>query len=230
MKTAVFNFSGVYGEEGFPEWLREQGAEVAWIDCSDVEGTHCYCDAAAQRMLLQRMEGEMPKLRWIDSGDYHYLSHLLALRESAPFHLVLLDHHADDQAPAFGGVLSCGSWVKAMREENPMLRDVLTIGPEAAGEPETPEDWSGRREGERVYISLDKDVMSREWARTDWTQGDFSLAQVKDILYTLMRRMDVAAVDICGEFSLNQGAAPEDLRVNLATNGALYQWIDNHIN
>ena len=219
----------MYGDEGFPEALRALGAEVAWMDCSDVEGTHCYCDAEAAQTLCRRMEGALPLLRWIDSGDYHYMSHLLALRQTEAFHLVLLDHHPDNQAPAFGDVLSCGSWVRTMREENPLLRDILMIGPEE-GVAALPEDWPLRRKGERVYISLDKDVLSREWARTDWTQGEFGLAQVEDILRRLLEPMRPAAVDVCGGLSRGQGATPEDLRINRETNEELYRLITNHIN
>jgi arginase family enzyme len=165
-------------------------------------------------------------LRWLDSGDYHYLSHLLALQETKPFHLVLLDNHPDNQDPAFEGVLSCGSWVKEMQEGNPWVRDVVTIGPEGC-ENEIPQEWLEKRRGERVYVSLDKDIMDKAYARTDWTQGGHTLEDVKKELGKLAERMEIVAVDICGELAPSKGATPEDLRINKETNIELYHCLTN---
>lgn len=224
MKVSVFNFSGALGEQGFLEYL--EGKPFELIDCADIEGTHCYCDAGAREALDFRLEGVEP-LRWLDSGDYHYLSHLLALKETEPFHLVLLDHHPDNQAPAFEGVLSCGSWVRALQEESRQLRDVLTIGPEGCPQ-DIPQGWLEERRGERVYVSLDKDILSRNYARTDWTQGEYTPEEVEAILQSLAAGMEIVALDICGELSLAQGARAEDLRINRETNIALYKFITNH--
>ena len=221
----VTDFSGALEAQGFLPWLREQGASLEYRNWRDLEGTHCYCDGPAREQILAGLPERLPRLRWIDSGDYHYMSCLLALRETEPFHLVLLDHHPDDQASAFGGILSCGGWVKALQEEQPMLKDVLKIGPEGCPEA-IPAGWLAERKGERVYVSLDKDVMDRAYARTDWSQGTHTLEEVKEWLGRLLDgRLRVVAVDICGELSPAKGATPEDLSVNLKTNKELQEYI-----
>lgn len=227
MKVLLTDFSGTYAAQGFLPWLQGQaGNELIYTDFTRLDGTCCYCDA--QEEIGRRLPQALPRVRFIDSGDYHYMSHLLALRETEPFHLVLLDHHPDNQEPAFGGVLSCGGWVKAMQEENPQLRSVLTIGPE--GCPETlPEGWLEQRRGERVYVSLDKDIMGRDWARTDWSQGIHTPAQVKEILARIMEGTEVAAIDICGEIPPSKGGTPEDLRINKESNIELYTHIIKHL-
>lgn len=219
--TLICDFSGAYAAQGFLPWLEENGSGVEVLSFKELEGTSCYCDPEAALAIGKMLPAVLPGLRWIDSGDYHYMTHLLALRETEPFHLLLLDNHPDNQEPAFGGVLSCGSWVKAMREENPMLQDVLWVGPE--GGDYVP--WLEERRGERLYISLDKDVMDPQWARTDWTQGEYSLDEVEEILRLAAREMDVVAVDICGEISASKGATPEDNRINCETNTKLYNLI-----
>ena len=220
MNSLVFHFSEAYREEGFLSWLQE--AQV--LDFTGLEGCCCYCDSEARKKLEEALPRPLPRLRWLDSGDYHYLSHLLALRETRPFHLVLLDNHPDNQDAAFEGVLSCGSWVKEMQEQNPLLRDVLTIGPPGC-ENEIPEAWLEKRRGERVYVSLDKDIMDKAYARTDWTQGGHTLEDIKEELGRLAQSMEIAAVDICGELAPSKGATPEDLRINMETNIELYQFI-----
>jgi hypothetical protein len=220
MNSLVFHFSDAYREEGFLSWLQE--AQV--LDFTGLEGCCCYCDTEARKTLEEAFPQPLPCLRWLDSGDYHYLSHLLALREKEPFHLVLLDNHPDNQDAAFEGVLSCGSWVKDMQEQNALLRDVLTIGPPGCGN-EVPQEWLEKRRGERVYVSLDKDIMDKAYARTDWTQGGHTLEDVKKELGRLAQSMEIAAVDICGELAPSKGATPEDLRINMETNIELYQFI-----
>ena len=111
----IVNFSGAYEAQGFVSWLRDNGAEVTVADASGIEGTCCYCDPEAEAKIGALIPSSLPRLRWIDSGDYHYMSYLLAMQEKEPFHLLLLDHHPDNQAPAFGEeMLSCGSWVKSL--------------------------------------------------------------------------------------------------------------------
>lgn len=215
MDSLICDFSGVYAQEGFDL------SGALGIDLKDVEGTHCYCTAVEE--IEARLPEKLPWLRWLDSGDYHYMTYILAKRETEPFHLVLLDHHPDNQEPAFGGeVLSCGSWVKAMKEEHPQLRDVLSIGPEGCPQ-DIPEGWLEKRRGERLYLSLDKDILDLAWARTDWTQGSHTLEQVTAILDRLLATGQVVALDICGELTEAKGATPEDLRINKETNITLYK-------
>ena len=69
--------------------------------------------------------------------------------------------------------------------------------------------------------------MDRAYARTDWTQGGHSLKDVEKELGRLAQKMEIVAVDICGEMAPSKGATPEDLRINLETNIELYQLITN---
>lgn len=213
MDSLVCDFSGVYGDQGFVV----PGACV--VDLKGIEGTCCYC--TAEEEIEGMLPAELPRLRWIDSGDYHYMTYILAMREREQFSLLLLDNHSDDQEPAFPGVLSCGGWVKTLKEKCPLLQEVLTIGPELK---EYPEGWA---RGKRVYVSLDKDIMSRKYARTDWEQGTFTLNEVEDLLRAVAHEGDIVAVDICGEISLQKGATPEDLRINKLTNIQLLKLMDD---
>lgn len=226
----VTDFSGALEAQGFLPWLRERGASLELRNWRGLEGTHCYCDSVAREQILAELPERLPCLRWIDSGDYHYMSCLLALKETVPFHLVLLDHHPDDQEAAFGGILSCGGWVKALREEQPLLKDVLKIGPEGCPEA-IPADWLAERRGERVYVSLDKDILDLRYARMGWSQGSHTLEQVMDILGQLLDgTVTVFAVDVCGEMAPDACCnTPEDQKINANTNIELYKFITTHL-
>jgi len=234
------DFSGVYEAEGFLPFLREKGVPFRQVRLGDIEGTNCYCDPEAETEIRRRVSPVAESgIRWIDSGDYHYMTKVFAGFERLPFTLVLVDNHPDDQAPAFGGVLSCGSWVKDLLEGNALLEDVWTLGPDhrirnssCTVDRELEEgidDLLAALDGHRVYLSVDKDVLCREDARTDWSQGTYRLDRLKEWLGRLMERTDVVALDLCGELSPAKGATPEDLRINLNTNIELQEFILNNL-
>ena len=229
-EVLVADFSGVYQAEGFLSFLQGHVLPVKHVELSDLEGTMCYCDAAAEAEIRRRLAPVAEAgIRWMDSGDYHYVTKILAEFQTEPFVLVLVDNHPDDQEPAFGGVLSCGSWVRGMRS-NPLVKDVWTLGPghrirSAAVDRELDsgiEDLLKALDGQRVYLSVDKDVLRREEARTDWSQGCYTLETLSGWLRQLMR-MNVVAIDFCGELTLEKGATPEDLRINGETNRFLQE-------
>ena len=231
----ITDFTGVYEQEGFLLYLQEKGIPYRLVRLGDIGGTCCYCDPEAEAEINRRLAPEAgERMRFIDSGDYHYVTRILAAREREPFSLVLVDNHPDDQRPAFGGVLSCGSWVLEMQEGCPMLEEVWTLGPEhrirnGAGTVDRRlesdiSDCLSALEGKRIYLSIDKDVLRWEEARTDWTQGSYSLELLKGWLDRLLR-LDVVAVDVCGELSPSKGATPDDLLVNRETNIELQEFI-----
>lgn len=163
-----------------------------------------------------------PIVRFIGSGDYHYITCLLAQDIREPFSLVLLDHHPDNQAPALGDVLSCGGWVSELRRRNKYLEEVLTIGPEGCPQ-SIPEGWLEQRKGKNVYVSLDKDIMGPQYAVTGWSQGKHTLEDVKGMIRQIIdSEVNTIAVDVCGE------TAPENCQaVNLEANVEILKTIIN---
>ena len=79
-------------------------------------------------------------------------------------------------------------------------------------------------DGHRVYLSVDKDVLCREDSRTDWSQGSYRLSVLKGWMKGLLK-LDVVAVDLCGELAPSKGATSEDLRINCKTNVDLQDFI-----
>ena len=57
---------------------------------------------------------------------------------------------------------------------------------------------SGMTEG-RIYISIDKDALSTDYAATNWDQGSLSLEHSKAIIDALAQDHRIIGVDICGE-------------------------------
>ncbi len=195
-----------------------------WIDCSHIHGTNSLCERNSLRTIrkLLRREGTST-LTFIGNGNYHYVSYLLLERIKNPFSLVLFDHHSDmlDQAP----LLSCGSWVTQTMLDHPSLQKVVILGVNMddyrAPKPFFPkpvlmiheeklnhtplnvilnEIRSFLAQEKAIYISIDKDVLYRTEAMTNWDQGSMSLVQMLYFLENLAKHYQILAMDVCGEY------------------------------
>lgn len=202
--STILHFSALYAEEGWAP------AGSAAVDFTLVEGTNCYCSPTAAKEVRRRLAA-LPQggLFWIDTGDYHYVSLLRMELVREPFALVLLDHHPDDQPGAFGeGMLSCGGWVQTARQSLPLLKkDCLNSARIPSGLP--------------VFLSIDLDWLSREYARTDWDQGSATLPQLLETAERIGAEHRILGIDVCGGITAAKGATAEDRLVNARTRAVL---------
>ena len=214
----LMNFTHVYEQERF---IRNQ--RFQWLDCTDLNGTDCYCDEEAALKLRQRMEPFAPDgIHFIDSGNYHYVSKFWTDKIQQPFSLIVFDHHPDMQPPLFEEMISCGSWVEDTIESNPYLRKVIIIGasenlikhvsPKYRQTVEFYSEQSLQHEASwkqfsnetidtPVYISVDKDVLNPQSAVTNWDQGSLTLNELEHLLSIILKHEKIIGIDICGECS-----------------------------
>lgn len=208
-------------------------AGVKVLDLKTLPGTNCMCDDVAVdsiRKLLTDEKVAAAGVHFIDSGNYHYMSALLTELVKEPFSLVVLDHHPDMQPPMFGDILSCGGWVLKVLGENEFVRDVHIIGADehlvAQLDPEDaskvkfydlgksdsegacngaiPFDLESFKTDYPVYLSIDKDVLSRDEVVTNWDQGDMDSNQLFLLVKKLVAEGRLLGVDICGECAPDQ--------------------------
>ena len=83
-------------------------------------------------------------------------------------------------------------------------------------------DFSPLAAGLPVYLSIDKDILCREDAVTDWDQGDMTLPDLTGLLRRLLAGRRLLGADLCGGLSASD-ASPEAAAVNLRCDRALYQ-------
>ena len=166
MHITCFDFSGIYetlyedfspAAEGPSFLFREKGDKITdlsndryLIKCSELKGTNAYCDPEAEEELRRRIRcvpGMPQGIHFLDNGNYHYLSALITEQIKIPYVLLLIDHHPDFRPPAFGEVLSCGSWVLRALRTQPLLRRVVMAGVDEALFQEEMDDFSGAKDG-----------------------------------------------------------------------------------
>lgn len=186
-----------------------------WIDLTDVAHTNLYCEAESLRELETRIRQRTRRgLVFIGSGNYHYISYLLLKEIKQPFTLVLFDYHTDIGTEQ-ETMISCGSWVSYALNNIPLLQKVIIIGPTLQQHPRfssnitifpneypllSPKLLLSNIPSESVYISIDKDVLCRDEAVTNWEQGTMTLSSLLACLHQLLSYKRVVGVDVCGEY------------------------------
>ena len=252
MMITVQDFTGVYAEQAFMQELRaitETSKDVRWLNCTKIVGTDCYCDDDAIKEINELIDNaesssksecdsiienrdnstNVPTIHFFDNGNYHYMSKLWTDRVQEPFTLIVFDHHPDMQQPRFGGILSCGGWVKEVLDNNKFIQNVIIIGVKdelvetvreelsQSGEANILAKVTFIKESElstlsslicsdfvnvlspNLYISIDKDALSPTYAATNWDQGSLMLDALKDCITALTTGRKILGVDICGE-------------------------------
>ncbi|ADL24900.1 conserved hypothetical protein [Fibrobacter succinogenes subsp. succinogenes S85] len=256
MMITVQDFTGVYAEQAFMQELRataETSKDVRWLNCTKIVGTDCYCDDDAIKEINELIDNAesnsksesdrniknrdnstsdiapQPGIHFFDNGNYHYMSKLWTDRVQESFTLIVFDHHPDMQPPRFGGILSCGGWVKEVLENNKFIQNVIIIGVKdelvetvreelsQSGEANILEKVTFIKESElstlpsiicsdsvnvfssNLYISIDKDALSPVYAATNWDQGTLTFDALKDSITALTTGRKILGIDICGE-------------------------------
>jgi len=184
------------------------------IDVSKIDGTRCYCDNDAASE-IRKILADIPLSgsHYLGSGDYHYITLFQLEKIAEPFCLVLFDNHTDQQEGAFSAdILSCGNWVLSARKL-PMMKSLAYISDAS---------WKGTIDSDLpVYLSIDLDVLSVEYAHTNWNQGTMNTDELCAILSNIVRGRRVIGLDICGA---PEGDGPSQLNqkaINQISNTAL---------
>ena len=197
----------------------QKSLKILDCDFSYLDGTCCYCSPESAALIRRRTaEMELHAVHLIGTGDYHYQTLFWLERMRFPFSLVLLDNHPDDQEGAFGEeLLSCGGWVARARRL-PLLEKVLWI--------RTEEDASGADLGSlpgELYLSVDMDVLSEDYACTDWDQGDMSLESLCRTVRDISCSGRLAGADICGGIGAEKGGTQADFELNSRCTDAILE-------
>ena len=244
INNLLLDFSHIYREKSYPE---ENG--LIRVDLSDLPGTDMYCSEEASEEIRIRLERYGPRgIHFLDNGNYHYMTLFFTEKIHEPFSLVLFDHHTDIQKPMIEGMISCGSWAGEMLKKSHYLKQMILIGPAQKSldgiDPDLKEkliciSMEEVRNGEirekipqinmeiPIYISVDKDVLSPLYARTNWNQGDMPIDILKQLILEVFEHQKIIGVDICGECSFQEPLPElaEDEKINQKTNHDIYQYL-----
>jgi arginase family enzyme len=236
--VTLLNFDDVY------PWQRKLSDFAdEWIELSDITEANLFCARKALTEIGQRLSERTGRgITFIGNGNYHYVTYVLLSEIDRPFSLVLFDNHTDAKlTDGMSGLLSCGSWVAEAVRRFPLLKKVLIVGvcaernlypPDLQRKivllPNTgePQKFLSMIPTEDIYISIDKDVLDRAFAVTNWDHGNMHLRELLVALQTLVRQKNVLGIDVCGELPVPPADVwrySDQLRLNEKANLAILQ-------
>ncbi len=201
------------------------------IDLEKLQHVNLYCEPDSLKNLQKSLQVRSERgITFIGSGNYHYVSFLFLNEITKPFTLVLFDNHPDlgTATEQEQTLLSCGTWVSYALRELPLLQRVVIIGPTTNMPHQAidsrvvmfPFDGSHHHSlksilsaihTETIYISIDKDVLNRSDAVTNWDQGIMNSKTLINYLAFILKNKQAEGIDICGEEQISpvQAFLPE---------------------
>jgi arginase family enzyme len=236
--VTVLNFDQMYTDQ--PRLFH---CADEWVELADIAATNLFCAREALEEIRRRLSARTARgITYIGSGNYHYVSYELLREINCPFSLVLFDNHTDaKRSDNLSGLLTCGSWVAEAAANLPHLQQVVMVGVHADCLPEYPEirskmvllpdlehPWQllSAISADDVYISVDKDVLDRSDAVTNWDQGTMRLKQLIVALHALVHSKNVIGIDVCGELRVPPVDAwryADQIRLNERANLAILE-------
>lgn len=246
VRNLIFDFSGVYEQESVRD-------SFLTLDCTHMDGSQLYCSKQAEEKIKKMIhEYGIHGIHFLDSGDYHYITKFMTDEIRFPFSLVMFDHHTDMQESLVEGMTSCGSWAAEVIKQNPYLQQLILIGQdmvtlkgcqwvnhpkvipisyEELKRKKAAQKFHEFRTNNPLYLSIDKDVLCRQDAVTNWNQGEMSFSMLEDLLHFFIHQCDIIGIDICGEY--RQGSDLTEYlhaqKINYHLNNDLYEFLKYHL-
>lgn len=235
--VTLLNFDDVYP-------MQRQLSRMAdeWIELNDIRGTNLFCTDRARAEISRRLSRRKGRgITFIGNGNFHYVTYFFMKEIKEPFTLILFDNHTDAKPPGdFPGLITCGSWVNEA-VKLPQVKKVFLIGVDAERNlplrenrekivlwpvPGDEEELISAIPTKNVYISIDKDVLDRHFAATNWDHGTMHLQSLLKILRTIIRNKHVLGMDVCGELPVPPAEAwchTHQLQLNERANLAILE-------
>lgn len=203
---------------GTNAYCSDEAADVLRSEVKKATSSALSIDVVKMKTQAEALKPLPLGIHFIDSGNYHYMSLFFLERIDADFSLLLIDNHTDMNENAFGDILSCGNWVRKALLTLPHLKNVFMLGVNKQYFREMKESLILDEDKLKkirylnvydeklyeelrntlLYISLDKDALSEEYAVTDWDQGEMTLDDLEQI-FSRLNKKNIIGLDICGD-------------------------------
>ena len=216
IKVTIQDFTGVYAEQPFMQELRRSATadgEIRWFDCTQIDGSDCYCDDEAQAILGQQIESvgnNTIGIHFFDNGNYHYMSKLWTDNVTV---IGVADHLVEEIRED----LTQANAAEILNRVTFIRESELKKHPENLSSFVCSELASVL--SSNIYLSIDKDALNTQEAATNWDQGSLTFEQLANTLQVLIQNRKISGIDICGERARDMGF--EDTAAADALNNAL---------
>ncbi|GGA72530.1 arginase family protein [Ornithinibacillus halotolerans] len=246
MNVTLLNIDGVYRNQTF-----YQNSSHQWINFDFLRNINLFCEKELVGKIRKMVVQQPNDIYFLGNGNYHYFSYILQSQIDKPYSLVLFDHHTDTLPSPSDELLSCGSWVLESLKNLPMLKKAYIIGVSEEAVQHIPNSIQDKivlytermfqtnlrsvlksilktMPTNMVYISVDKDVLYKKDAVTNWDHGTLRIKQLLKMIKTLFQHKIIIGSDVCGEVMINPSneysqEIMEAIAINNRANGLILE-------
>ena len=190
------------------------------IDISDLHGTNTICTYDTVKQIEKIVNNKRKNtIYFLGNGNFHYLTFPIIQQIKESFTLIVFDHHNDAGTFPYENITTCGSWINDVIEHNKAVTEVLIIGKTKKNEKEmitkhkrkirflyetdmtqeAVQRLAKTIQTKRIYISIDRDVLTEEQVQTNWDQGNITMDELTKAVELISKDHIVIGADICGD-------------------------------
>ncbi|WPX09375.1 arginase family protein [Anaerocellum danielii] len=193
------------------------------IDFKDLPSTKYMCSKKVLDSISEKIKKVENSLFFLGAGEYHHFTYMLLKKINETFSLIVIDKHVD-YADTYQGFITCGSWLKDAAGLN-QIAEIFVLSEEKKNVPSSkikifpPTEYKNIKPCLPVYISIDKDILTKFSINTTWDQGHCLPKTLIEIVSQFSSSFEIVGADICGEppaqfFSLEHKKS-EDINLKL---------------
>lgn len=173
------------------------------IDLKSLPSTKYMCSKKVLDSISEKIKKVENSLFFLGAGEYHHFSYILLKKINKTFSLIVIDKHVD-YSNSYPGFITCGSWLKDAAGLN-QIAEIFVLSEDKKNVNSSkikilsPLDYKKIKPDLPIYISIDKDILTKSSINTTWDQGHCKPKTLIEIVSHFSSAFEIVGADICGE-------------------------------
>ncbi len=173
------------------------------IELKNFSSTKYMCS----KKIFDSISGKIKKVEnslfFLGAGEYHHITYMLLKKFNKTLSLIVIDKHVD-YSDTYPGFITCGSWLKDAAALN-HVPEIFVLSEEKKNiynnkiKIFSPVEYKKIKPHLPVYISIDKDILTKSLINTTWDQGHCLPKTLIEIVLYFSSAFEIVGADICGE-------------------------------
>lgn len=173
------------------------------IDLKDFSSIRFMCSKKVLDSISEKIKKVENSLFFIGAGEYHHFTYMLLKKFDKTLSLIVIDKHVD-YSDTYQGFITCGSWLKDAAGLK-QIGEIFVLSEDKRNVYNnkvkifSPLEYKKIKPCLPVYISIDKDILTKSSINTTWDQGHCQPKTLIEIVSYFLSAFEIVGADICGE-------------------------------
>ncbi|BCS81895.1 arginase family protein [Anaerocellum diazotrophicum] len=173
------------------------------IDLKDFSSIRFMCSKKVLDSISEKIKKVENSLFFLGAGEFHHFTYMLLKKFDKTISLIVIDKHID-YSDTYQGFITCGSWLKDVARLN-QIAEIFVLSEDKRNVHNnkvkifSPLEYKKIKPCLPVYISIDKDILTKSSINTTWDQGHCQPKTLIEIVSYFSSAFEIVGADICGE-------------------------------